>query len=83
MAEPAHLRGTLTTPKIVLLVVAAAAPLACVVGTVPLAFALGDGAGLPAVFVFAGVVLLCFSAGRSRSRPDWSPWCRTTPRRSD
>jgi amino acid transporter len=63
MAEPAHLRGTLTTPKIVLLVVAAAAPLACVVGTVPLAFALGDGAGLPAVFVFAGVVLLCFSAG--------------------
>lgn len=63
MAESTHLRGTLTTPKIVLLVVAAAAPLACVVGTVPLAFALGDGAGLPAVFLFAGVVLLCFSAG--------------------
>ncbi|MBO1413256.1 APC family permease [Streptomyces sp. FH025] len=57
------LGGSLNTPKIVLLVVAAAAPLAAVVGTVPLAFALGDGAGVPAVFVFAGLVLLCFSAG--------------------
>jgi len=57
------LRGVLNTPKIVLLVIAAAAPLAAVVGTVPLAFALGNGAGVPAIFVFAGVVLLCFSAG--------------------
>ncbi|MFF1613545.1 APC family permease [Amycolatopsis sp. NPDC058278] len=57
------LRGVLTTPKIVLLVVAAAAPLAAVVGTVPLAFTLGNGAGVPAVFVFAGIVLLCFSVG--------------------
>jgi amino acid transporter len=57
------LRGLLNTPKIVLLVVAAAAPLAAVVGTVPLAFALGNGAGVPAIFIFAGLVLLCFSAG--------------------
>ncbi len=57
------LRRTLTTPKIVFLVVAAAAPLAAVVGTVPLAFAIGAGAGVPAMFVLAGIVLLCFSVG--------------------
>lgn len=57
------LHGKLNTPKIVLLVIAAAAPLAAVVGTVPLAFALGNGAGVPGMFVFAGLVLLCFSVG--------------------
>ena len=57
------LRGRLTTSKIVLLVVAAAAPLAAVVGTVPLSFALGNGVGVPGMFLFAGAVLLCFSAG--------------------
>jgi amino acid transporter len=57
------LRGTLTTSKIVLLVVAAAAPLAAVVGTVPLSFALGNGVGVPGMFLLAGAVLLCFSAG--------------------
>jgi amino acid transporter len=57
------LRGTLNTPKIVLLVIAAAAPLAAVVGAVPLAFALGNGVGVPGMFVFAGLVLLCFSVG--------------------
>lgn len=57
------LRRTLTTPKIVFLVIAAAAPLAAMVGTVPLAFAIGDGPGFPAMFVFAGLTLLCFSVG--------------------
>jgi amino acid transporter len=57
------LRGQLTAPKIVLLVVAAAAPLAAVVGTVPLSFALGNGVGVPGMFLLAGVVLLCFSVG--------------------
>lgn len=57
------LRGRLNTSKIVLLVVAAAAPLAAVVGTVPLSFALGNGVGVPGMFLFAGAVLLCFSAG--------------------
>ena len=55
--------GRSNTPKIVLLVIAAAAPLAAVVGTVPLAFALGNGAGVPGMFVFAGLVLLAFSVG--------------------
>jgi amino acid transporter len=58
-----HLQQTLTTPKIIFLVIAAAAPLTAMVGTVPLAFALGDGAGFPAIFVFAGLTLLCFSVG--------------------
>jgi amino acid transporter len=58
-----RLRGKLSTPKIVFLVVAAAAPMASMVGTVPLAFAIGNGPGFPAMFVFAGLTLLCFSVG--------------------
>jgi amino acid transporter len=58
-----QLRPTLSTTKVVFLVVAAAAPLAAVVGTVPLAFAIGDGAGVPAMFLFAGATLFCFSVG--------------------
>ncbi|MEV6795306.1 APC family permease [Streptomyces sp. NPDC051320] len=53
----------MSTRKIVIMVVAAAAPLAALVGTVPLAFAIGDGPGVPAMFLFAGVTLLCFSVG--------------------
>ena len=55
--------GRLTTRHILFLIVAAAAPLSAMVGTVPLAFAFGNGAGVPAAFVFAGVTLLCFSVG--------------------
>ncbi|BFV59196.1 APC family permease [Kitasatospora sp. CMC57] len=55
--------GRLTTSHIVFLIVAAAAPLSAMVGTVPLAFAIGNGAGVPAAFAFAGVTLLCFSVG--------------------
>ncbi|MDP9870287.1 MULTISPECIES: APC family permease [Streptosporangium] len=58
-----QLRGTLTTTKIVYLVIAAAAPLSALVGTLPLAFAIGNGPGVPAMFAFAGVTLLCFSVG--------------------
>jgi len=58
-----QLSTVLTTPKIVFLVIAAAAPLAAMVGTVPLAFAIGDGPGFPAVFVFAGLTLTLFSVG--------------------
>ncbi len=62
-AEDHRLRRTMTTPKIVFLVIAAAAPLAAMVGTVPLAFAIGNGPGVPAMFAFAGLTLLCFSVG--------------------
>jgi amino acid transporter len=63
-AQPGtQLRRTLTAPKIVFLVVAAAAPLTAMVGTVPLAMGIGNGAGVPATFAFAGLTLLCFSVG--------------------
>lgn len=62
-AQDQRLRRTLSTPKIVFLVIAAAAPLAAMVGTIPLAFAIGDGPGVPAMFAFAGITLLCFSVG--------------------
>ena len=62
-ADAGVLRRALTTPKIVFLVVAAAAPAAAMVGTVPLAFAIGDGVAVPAAFAFAGLTLLCFSVG--------------------
>jgi amino acid transporter len=58
-----NLRRSLNTPRIVFLVVAAAAPLTAMVGTVPLGFGIGNGAGVPATFVFAGLTLLCFSVG--------------------
>ncbi|GGV19607.1 amino acid permease [Streptomyces filipinensis] len=60
---PGQLTATLTTPKIVFLIIAAAAPLAAMVATVPLAFALGNGPGVPALFVFAGLTLMCFCVG--------------------
>ena len=61
--RPDRLRRTLTTPKIMFLVVAGAAPLAGTVATLPLAYAIGNGAGAPAAFAFAGLTLLCFSVG--------------------
>ncbi|WP_331721393.1 APC family permease [Streptomyces sp. NBC_00212] len=62
-AQGESFQRTLTTPKIVFIIIAAAAPLAAMVFTVPLSFAIGTGAGVPAMFVFAGLTLLCFSAG--------------------
>lgn len=61
--EPGQLRKNLTTAKIVFLIISAAAPLGAVVGTVPLAFSTGNGPGLPAIYLFAGLTLLCFSVG--------------------
>ncbi|XBB67827.1 APC family permease [Nocardioides sp. WV_118_6] len=57
------LRGELTTPKITVMVVAAAAPMSCVAGIIPLSFAIGSGAATPVVYLVAGVVLLLFAVG--------------------
>jgi len=57
------LTGGLTTSKIVVMVVVAAAPMGAVLGTVPLGFALGSGASTPVVFLIAGLTLLLFSVG--------------------
>lgn len=60
---PADLKRTLGTPKIVFLVVAAAAPLVAMAGTVPLSMGTGNGAGVPGAYLVATLTLLCFSAG--------------------
>ncbi len=52
----------LNTAQIVFLVVAAAAPLAALIGNMPLGLSL-SGAGMPAAFLFTGLVLLCFAVG--------------------
>jgi cation diffusion facilitator CzcD-associated flavoprotein CzcO/amino acid transporter len=56
-------RTSLSTQRVVFLVIAAAAPMAAMVGNVPLAVIFGNGAGAPTAFVIATVVLLCFSVG--------------------
>jgi amino acid transporter len=56
-------RTTLSTRRVVFLVIAAAAPMAAMVGNIPLAVIYGNGAGVPAAFVIATAVLLCFSVG--------------------
>lgn len=48
---------------IVFLVLAAAAPLAALVLTVPLSIGFGNGIGTPGAYVFAGVVLALFAVG--------------------
>ena len=56
-------KALLSTPRIVFLVVAAAAPLAALVGNLPIALARGNGAGTPGAFLLATVTLICFSIG--------------------
>ncbi|MFT4042966.1 MAG: APC family permease [Gordonia sp. (in: high G+C Gram-positive bacteria)] len=59
------LSGSLGVGAIVFMVVAAAAPLTVVGGGAPIAFLLGDGPGVPTMFVVAAVVLLFFAVGLS------------------
>ena len=61
-----ELRSTLTAPMIVFIVVAAAAPLASMVGNLPVGLAFGNGAGVPAAFLLVTLVLLCFAVGYAR-----------------
>jgi amino acid transporter len=56
-------RPTLSTSRVVFLVVAAAAPMAAMVGNLPLALYLGNGAGTPGAFLLATLILLGFAVG--------------------
>src|SRR5215471_3031103 len=56
-------RRTLTTSRVVFVVIAAAAPMAAMVGNTPLALLYGNGPGLPVAYLVAAVALLCFSVG--------------------
>ncbi len=60
---PARKRASLSTSRIVFLVIAAAAPLAAMIGNLPIALGRGNGAGTPGAFVITGVILLCFAVG--------------------
>jgi amino acid transporter len=62
-------RGSLGAAHIIFMVLAAAAPMAVVVAIMPIAIALGDGAGTPGMFLLAGLVLLIFSVGYVHAVP--------------
>lgn len=68
-AESVHsrtrLNGRLGVPAILFMVLAAAAPLGVVAGAVPVGVLLGNGEGLPGLYVIAAVVLLLFAVGFS------------------
>lgn len=71
--QPARLRGSLGVGSIVFMVVAAAAPLTVVAGTVPIGIAFGNGGGFPATYLLCSAVLLLFAVGfttMSRHVPD-------------
>jgi amino acid transporter len=66
--QPASARlapDTVGVAHIVYLVLGAAAPMAAIVGAMPVAVAIGDGKGFTGAYVLAGVVLLLFSVGYS------------------
>lgn len=53
----------LSTQFIVFLVIAAAAPLASMIGNLPIALARGTGANVPVAFLIAGAILIAFTTG--------------------
>lgn len=62
----AALSRNLSAGSIVLMVVAAAAPLTCVVGIIPVIILLSGNTAAPVYFVIAGLILLIFSVGYTR-----------------
>lgn len=62
-APPHRLRGSIGVSGIVFLVIAAAAPLTAVAGSLPVMIALGNGAGAPLTYIVVAAVLLVFSVG--------------------
>jgi len=61
--ETGKRRRLLSTPRIVFLVVAAAAPLAAMIGNLPISLGRGNGAGTPGAFLLAAITLFCFAVG--------------------
>ena len=62
-------QGVLGTSSIVFMVMAASAPLAVVVALLPLAFAFGNGAGIPGTWLLATGSMLLFAIGYVRIIP--------------
>lgn len=65
--QPGLGRGLLGTADIVFMVMAAAAPMATVVALMPLAFAFGNGAGVPGTYLVAILAMLLFAVGYVRA----------------
>ncbi|ROZ89060.1 APC family permease [Gordonia sp. OPL2] len=62
-ASRSSLKGSIGVAGIVFLVIAAAAPLTAVAGSLPVMIAIGNGAGAPMAYIIAAAVLLVFSVG--------------------
>ncbi|GAA2233697.1 APC family permease [Herbiconiux moechotypicola] len=60
------LTRNLSVGSIVLMVVAAAAPLTCVIGIIPVMLLLSGNVAVPVYFIIAGLILLLFSVGYTR-----------------
>lgn len=56
-------KNSLGLIAVTFMVISAAAPLTGVAGAMPLAFMLGNGAGIPATFIFVTAVMLAFAVG--------------------
>ena len=56
-------KNSLGLIAVTFMVISAAAPLTGVAGAMPLAFMLGNGTGIPAMFIFVTLVMLAFAAG--------------------
>lgn len=63
MTDRTQLSGSLGVGSIVFMVVAAAAPLTVIAGTVPLGIGIGNGPAFPATFALSAAVLLLFAVG--------------------
>lgn len=61
--------GVLGTADVTFMVLAVAAPMAVVVATMPLAFALGNGAGAAGTYLLAGIAMGLFALGYVRLLP--------------
>jgi len=61
--------GVLGTADVVFMVMAAAAPLSVVVGLMPIAFAFGNGPGLPGTYLCTVAAMLLFAVGYVRIMP--------------
>lgn len=61
--------GQLGTTSVVFMVLAASAPLAVVVALMPIAFAYGNGAGLPGAYFIAVMAMILFAIGYVRIIP--------------
>ncbi|SIS16735.1 APC family permease [Williamsia sterculiae] len=55
--------ATLRTRHLLLMIVAAAAPLGVAIGNLPIGIVLGNGIGLPAAFLAAAIIIACLATG--------------------